>query len=97
MKPLFIPLYREHFEAFAGGRKRHEFRRYGARWNERTCWIGRRVTLSCGYGKKHRIDAWIVSFTREPIDAVPELVRRIYPQADAVAVIGLRLASFFQA
>ncbi|MGH8293776.1 MAG: hypothetical protein ACRESA_09945 [Gammaproteobacteria bacterium] len=92
MKPLFIPLRREYYEAFAAGVKRHEYRCYGARWNERTCRIGRPAVISCGYGKQARIDAWIVSFNRQPIGVVPKLVRRIYPQAETIAVIGLAMA-----
>jgi hypothetical protein len=48
-RPLFIPLRREWFEAFARGKKREEWRRYGAGWNERSCPPGRRVVLSLGY------------------------------------------------
>jgi hypothetical protein len=32
---------------------RHTYR--GARWNEKTCVPGRRVTLSCGYGTARRL------------------------------------------
>lgn len=35
MKPLFIPIKREFFEAFERGDKTHEYRLYGPRWNER--------------------------------------------------------------
>jgi hypothetical protein len=61
---LFIPLRREWFEAFVKGHKTFEYRPYGPRWNERTCAIGRRVTLSLGYGKRHRLHGTIVSFER---------------------------------
>lgn len=54
-KPLFIPLCREWYERFASSEKTTEFRAYGPRWNERVCVPGRRVTLSCGYGKKRRV------------------------------------------
>lgn len=64
-KPLFIPLKREHFEAFASGIKETEYRPYGPRWNERTCTIGRPVVLSLGYGRAHRITGTIASFTTE--------------------------------
>ena len=89
MKPLFIPLYREHFDAFASGRKRHEYWRFGARWNEQTCWIERPVILSCGYGRQARLTARVVSFKRLPIADVPDTARRIYPDVDAIAVIRL--------
>lgn len=54
-KPLFIPLKREYFEAFRDGRKTTEYRRAGVRWNSTTCRVGRRVVLSLGYGKQHRL------------------------------------------
>ena len=59
---LFIPLRREWFEAFESGDKTIEYRPYGPRWNERTCRVGRRVTLSLGYGKRKRLHGTIVSF-----------------------------------
>lgn len=50
-RPLFILLKREFWEAFRDGVKvgMEEFRPYGRRWNERTCFVGRRVILSLGY------------------------------------------------
>jgi hypothetical protein len=47
--PLFIPLRTAFFNAFAAGRKRIEHRPYGCRWNERVCFVGRRVVISHGY------------------------------------------------
>lgn len=63
-KNLFIPLKREFFEAFASGEKTHEYRVYGPRWNEKTCRIGRRVTLSLGYGKHRRLSGIVSSFSK---------------------------------
>jgi len=65
MKPLFIPLKTEYYEAFADGSKREELRRYGPRWNERTCGVGRDVVLSKGYGKQHRMTGRIWKFNRQ--------------------------------
>ncbi len=65
MKPLFIPLNTEYFDAFADGSKREELRRYGPRWNENTCTVGRDVVLSKGYGKKHRMTGRIWKFKRQ--------------------------------
>lgn len=65
MTPLFIPLKSEYFEAFADGSKRAELRRYGKRWNEGTCQIGRPVVLSKGYGKAHRLTGNILRFKRQ--------------------------------
>jgi hypothetical protein len=64
-KPLFIPLKREYFEAFANGTKQAEFRPYGPRWNEKTCRIGRDVVLSLGYGKRHRLRGKVVGFVTD--------------------------------
>ena len=61
-RPLFIPLKREHFEAFAAGTKREEFRPEGPRWNRRTCAIGRPVVLSLGYGKARRMDGVVAGY-----------------------------------
>lgn len=65
MKPLFIPLKAEFFDAFEAGTKDEEYRKYGPRWNEKTCPVGRKVTLSYGYGKKRRLSGEIVKVTRD--------------------------------
>jgi len=67
MKPLFLSLKTEYYEAFANGTKTHEMRRYGrgrSQYNEDNCPIGRAVTLSKGYGKKHRMQGEVVSFEK---------------------------------
>lgn len=65
MKPLFIPLKSEYYEAFVNGSKAAELRRYGPRWNEKTCTPGRSVVLSMGYGKQHRTHGRIWKFKRQ--------------------------------
>lgn len=65
-KPLFIPLKREFYDAFLSGEKTEEFRRYGARWNESTCAVGRPVTISMGYGKAHRRTGTVTGFRKAP-------------------------------
>jgi len=55
MKPIFIPLKTEYYEAFEDGSKTEELRLYGPRWNEKTCTVGRQVILSKGYGKYARL------------------------------------------
>jgi hypothetical protein len=62
VRPLFIPLKREYFDRFSRRDKTVEFRPYGPRWNERTCALGRRVVLSLGYGKAHRLTGFVQSF-----------------------------------
>lgn len=64
MVPLFVPLYTRFYEAFATGKKTIEYRSYGPGWNERTCLVGRRVTLSKGYGKCSRLSAVITKFEK---------------------------------
>ena len=61
-RPLFIPLKKEYYEQFERGHKWIEYRLYGPRWNEKTCRVGRAVTLSMGYGPKHRLKRKIFSF-----------------------------------
>lgn len=65
MKPLFIPLKTEYFNAFEDGSKTTELRAYGPRWNENTCAIGREVILSKGYGKHQRMKGRVCRFTRQ--------------------------------
>ncbi|MFZ5698756.1 MAG: hypothetical protein ACOY9J_08610 [Pseudomonadota bacterium] len=63
MKPLFIPLKSEYFDAFARGEKTTEYRRWSARWCATSCVIGREVILSKGYGNKYRLRGVITSFS----------------------------------
>lgn len=65
MKPIFLPLKTEYYEQFASGEKREELRRYGLRWNENTCAVGREVILSKGYGKHHRMNGRIWKFKKQ--------------------------------
>lgn len=55
MKPLFCPLKTKFYNRFKYGFKTYEMRIYGAGWNDKTCPVGRRVTLSKGYGNIDRI------------------------------------------
>lgn len=68
LKPLFIPLKSEYFNAFMVGSKTSEWRLYGPRWNERTCVTGRDVILSKGYGKAHRLSGIVVGTAQYRID-----------------------------
>jgi hypothetical protein len=62
VKPLFIPLKTEYFEAFRAGTKDTEYRRHGSLWNEDVCQVGRPVVLSKGYGKSERLSGVITGF-----------------------------------
>jgi len=70
-KPLFIALVTRYFNAFADGSKTHEYRLYGGRWNEKTCRVGRAVTLSRGYGKQARLPGTVSSFRRLSLSQLP--------------------------
>lgn len=59
MKPLFIPLFTRYFEQFERGEKHMEYRRPGGPFNPGTCYPGRLVTLSCGYGAHRRLQGKI--------------------------------------
>ncbi|MDC8446072.1 MAG: hypothetical protein LV471_09140 [Nitrosomonas sp.] len=91
-KPLFIPLRTEYYELFESGRKKAELRKYGPRWNEKTCAIGRPVILSKGYGIKHRVSGKIIDFKKKSasdIDPIHRLaIQTIYGALDIdIAVI----------
>lgn len=93
-RPVFIPLKRRFFEAFAAGEKRTEFRLLGARWNERVCAPGRAVTLSCGYSGA-RLSGRIDGFAVRTVADVP-VMREVYPGArdsDPVACIEISLTA----
>lgn len=62
LKPLFLPLNTQPYEAFERGDKHIEYRLYGKRWNEKTCIPGRDIILSKGYGKKNRMGGVITNF-----------------------------------
>ena len=87
MKPLFIPLKTEWFNDFKCGAKSMEYRAYGPRWNERTCFIGRRAILSKGYSGE-RIDRVITGFSIIDPDRAPAEARAIFP-GQRIAAISL--------
>jgi hypothetical protein len=53
-----------YFNQFKAGTKGEELRLYGPRWNEKTCAIGRQVTLSKGYGKHERLRGVVTGFKK---------------------------------
>jgi hypothetical protein len=89
-KPLFVPLMRKYYEQFVSGEKKFEYRKAGGPWNERTCRIGRLVTISMGYGKQHRRSGVITSFDIVPISEVPS-AKEVYEDALYIAKIGIQL------
>ncbi len=88
MTPLFIPLRRQWFEAFASGEKRQEWRRHGPRWNAETCAVGRPVTLALGYTRT-RLQGVVTSFAVRP--ARSTAVAALYGDGTPCAVIGIAL------
>lgn len=75
MTPLFIPLKTAYFQQFRHGLKDVEIRRYGPRWNERTCVVGRPVVISHGYQKRGRINGRVRSLHRAHAHELPPKMR----------------------
>ena len=93
-KPLFIPLRRTYFEDFRTGAKMHEYRPLGARWNATTCRVGRKVTLSLGYGKHQRLHGFVSSFAvQQNPQALPGW-KECYSNRNAAAVIGITIIEY---
>lgn len=90
VKPLFIPLTRRWFEAFARGDKTEEFRPEHPRWAEKHCWPGRPVVLSMGYGRQRRVLGRVTHWRRCGPDADPA-IRQVYPDGDRFVAIGIAL------
>lgn len=88
MKPLFIPLKTQWFREFAAGRKTIEYRAYGPRWHEGTCYAGRPAVLSHGYSGD-RINARVKRFRRIPIGNAPRAVQQLYAGRQYLAEIVL--------
>lgn len=84
MKPLFIPLKKEFFEAFERGDKDTEYRIYGARWNEKTCPIGRPATLAYGYTKR-RLYGVVAGFVKSEEPTKSEAWKKCYGEKGKVA------------
>lgn len=100
MKPLFIPLKAEHYDAFASGAKQWERRLFGPRWNRETCKVGREVVLSRGYGKAHRLTGRITAVLVGPLKSIQSLGRialcACYPKITSntdIIEIGIGLAN----
>ncbi len=95
MKPLFIPLNRQYFEAFERGHKTTEYRLPGGRWNENTCAVGRPVTLSMGYGKARRLSGVVTGFSVHALhDSGWLIFKRIYPgKPNLAACIEIKVTS----
>ena len=85
--PLWVPLRRQWFIAFRDGEKQHEWRRYGPRWNEQTCYIGRPVVLGMGYSGA-RLNGVVVSFRKRK---ATKAVAVIFGEGTICAVIGIDL------
>lgn len=63
-KALFIPINAQHYDEFISGKKKEEFRKYGTKWNEKVCYVGRRVIISKGYGNQNRRSGTITGFKK---------------------------------
>lgn len=92
IKPLFIPLKREWFEAFANGSKDTEYRPLIPRWDASVCFTGRPVTLSMGYGKQRRLSGVVAGWGRVGPDAHPA-IRTVYPTGNHFVAIKIQLTT----
>jgi hypothetical protein len=92
VKPLFIPLKREWFDAFASGSKDTEFRPFIPRWGSSVCFIGRPVILSLGYGKQKRLSGIVAGWKPVGPDAHPA-IRWVYPTGDHFVAIKIKVAA----
>jgi hypothetical protein len=94
-KPLFIPLIRKWYEAFASGKKTFEMRAYGKQWSEKYCYEGRAVTLSLGYGKAHRLHGFVKDFRCVPWDQCSLVHRMILRECMGPEIIGKDIAYIY--
>lgn len=92
IRPLFVPLRRQWWEAFRDGSKRIEWRVYGGRWNRQRCHRGRRVILSLGYSGA-RLLGTVVRTRCVSADLAPAAARAIYPTARYLCAIHVALDS----
>jgi len=93
--PLFVPLRAEYFRAFVDGEKTVEWRKFGNRFNERTLWKGRAITLSNGYSGA-RLYGRIVALEYQPAINVARAVdlRTLgYKPTDMLVGIHVKLIS----
>lgn len=101
MKPLFIPLKTEYFNAFKDGTKDTEYRIYGDRWNFDTCVIGRPVIISKGYGTNERINGIIENVDTDVLccldDGLQEALKACYKdiwQAQSIIAVKIKIHKF---
>ncbi len=92
VKPLFIALKAEFFDAFEKRVKRVEYRKRSKQFNGQTCFVGRDVILSRGYGKARRLTGKIVSFHYDTVpEKLPGWVTCYGKGAGDAACIGIEL------
>ena len=90
VKPLFIPLKTEYYNEFVQESKFYELRLEGPRWNARTCFFGRPVVLSKGYGKAHRMNG-VVTETWTETDYKQEDFVALYGKGKTARIIGITI------
>jgi len=89
--PLFVPLRAEYFREFAAGTKNVEWRKIGPRFNERTLYKGRAITLSNGYSGA-RLYGRVVRLEFAAASTVPNATS-IYKPSDLLVGIHIKLTS----
>lgn len=90
-RPVFIFLRTEWFEKFESGEKKTEYRRIAGQFTRRKCVVGRRVTLSKGYGKKTRLTGGITSYAEISLARAPKAAQEMYPGETRLAAIKIEL------
>lgn len=88
-RPLFIPLYAEHFEAFERGDKTIEYRRWGARWNDSAIKPGRVAIIARGYSGP-RLDAIVIKVERVRASSIKPRPA-LFPKSTILCAISLEL------
>lgn len=97
-KPYPLVVKRVFFDQFAAGTKTIEYRRHRGRFTERIFWLGRAISIRCGYdGKSPRLAARVTRFQVARLDQTGEhaaALKKIYPglaDDDEIAMIHLDL------
>lgn len=91
-RPLLIALHTDYFVQFKTGTKTREYRLYGPRWNERTCYPGRPAVVRAGYSSHHQLRMQIIGFCVLPFNQAPDEARAIYYKHPTKKIACIHLA-----
>lgn len=91
MRPLFLPLMKQHYLAFADGSKTVEYRKAGGPWNRTTCVVGREIIISNGYTSKGRLRGVITEFKESASAGRRKWFVEIYGDGNIAACISIKV------